>query len=190
MLLDLHGIPLAATSRAATPAPNASGRSCAPPAPRAPASACRSSTRATTSGSSPSVRRAGSRRSSRSASPNSPASSTGSSPDTRSRLFAIELAKSRAVAETERRLQGDFFDELAAGSLSDADAARGLARFGFTRERAVAAVALEGADVDTLARAAGGSRRPAPAAGSSSRVEATAWRSCCPATRCLSSRSW
>ena len=48
-------------------------------------------------------------------------------------LFAIELAKSRAVADTERRLQGDFFDELAAGSLSDADAARGLARFGFTR---------------------------------------------------------
>jgi purine catabolism regulator len=68
-------------------------------------------------------------------------------------LFAIELAKSRAVADTERRLQGDFFDELAAGSLSDADAARGLARFGFARGELVAAVALEGADVDTLARA-------------------------------------
>ncbi len=68
-------------------------------------------------------------------------------------LFAIELAKSRAVADTERRLQGDFFDELAAGSLSDADAARGLARFGFTRGEQVAAVALEGADVDSLARA-------------------------------------
>jgi PucR family transcriptional regulator, purine catabolism regulatory protein len=68
-------------------------------------------------------------------------------------LFAIELAKSRAVADTERRLQGDFFDELAAGSLSDADAARGLARFGFTRGEQVAAVALEGADVDALARA-------------------------------------
>ena len=69
-------------------------------------------------------------------------------------LFAIELAKSRAVADTERRLQGDFFDELAAGSLSDADAARGLARFGFARDAQVAAVALEGAEVDTLARAA------------------------------------
>jgi len=30
-------------------------------------------------------------------------------------LFAIELAKSRAVAEAERRLQGDFFDALASG---------------------------------------------------------------------------
>ena len=28
-------------------------------------------------------------------------------------LFAIELAKSRAVADAQRRLQGDFFDELA-----------------------------------------------------------------------------
>ena len=68
-------------------------------------------------------------------------------------LFAIELAKSRAVADTERRLQGDFFDELAAGSLSEADAARGLARFGFARDAIVVAAALEGADVDTLARA-------------------------------------
>ena len=68
-------------------------------------------------------------------------------------LFAIELAKSRAVADTERRLQGDFFDELAAGSLSEADAARGLARFGFARDANVVAAALEGADVDTLARA-------------------------------------
>jgi purine catabolism regulator len=68
-------------------------------------------------------------------------------------LFAIELAKSRAVADTERRLQGDFFDELAAGSLSETDAARGLARFGFARDANVVAAALEGADVDTLARA-------------------------------------
>ena len=30
-------------------------------------------------------------------------------------LFAIELAKSRAVADAQRRLQGDFFDELARG---------------------------------------------------------------------------
>ena len=68
-------------------------------------------------------------------------------------LFAIELAKSRAVADTERRLQGDFFDELATGSLSAADAARGLARFGFARDALVVAVALEGIDPVTLAQA-------------------------------------
>jgi DNA-binding PucR family transcriptional regulator len=68
-------------------------------------------------------------------------------------LFAIELAKFRAVADTERRLQGDFFDELATGSLSEGDAARGLARFGFARDARVVAVTLEGAEVDTLASA-------------------------------------
>ena len=34
-------------------------------------------------------------------------------------LFAIELAKSRAVADAQRRLQGDFFDELARGGLTE-----------------------------------------------------------------------
>ena len=105
-------------------------------------------------------------------------------------LFAIELAKSRAVADTERRLQGDFFDELAAGSLSDADAARGLARFGFYARRAG-----RGGRARGCRRRHAGARRwritgPAPAAGSWSRVEATGWRSSCPAMRCLSWRSW
>ena len=50
-------------------------------------------------------------------------------------LFAIELAKSRAVADAQRRLQGDFFDELARGGLTNADAGRGLARFGFDAGR-------------------------------------------------------
>lgn len=68
-------------------------------------------------------------------------------------LFAIELAKSRAVADTERRLQGDFFDELATGALSAVDAARGLARFGFERDGLVVAVALEGVEPVTLAQA-------------------------------------
>ncbi len=57
-------------------------------------------------------------------------------------LFAIELAKSRAVAEAQRKLQGDFFDELA-GGIGAADAARGLARFGFEREATFVVVALE-----------------------------------------------
>jgi purine catabolism regulator len=61
-------------------------------------------------------------------------------------LFAIELAKSRAVADAERRLQGDFFDELARGELLPADAARGLARFGFTRDATVFVVAIEPVD--------------------------------------------
>jgi purine catabolism regulator len=68
-------------------------------------------------------------------------------------LFAIELAKSRAVADTERRLQGDFFDELAGGSLSAADAARGLARFGFARDTLVVAAVLDGVDPAVLAQA-------------------------------------
>ena len=70
-------------------------------------------------------------------------------------LFAIELAKSRAVADTERRLQGDFFDELVADSLSPADAARGLARFGFARDALVVAVALEGVEPAALAHEVG-----------------------------------
>jgi purine catabolism regulator len=61
-------------------------------------------------------------------------------------LFAIELAKSRAVAEAERRLQGDFFDELARGALAPADAARGLIRFGFGRDGGMFVVAVEPVD--------------------------------------------
>src|SRR5207249_3916543 len=58
-------------------------------------------------------------------------------------LFAIELAKSRAVAEAERRLQGDFLDELARGGLSPVEAGRGLARFGFARDAKVVVLGLE-----------------------------------------------
>ena len=70
-------------------------------------------------------------------------------------LFAIELAKSRAVAEAERRLQGDFFGSLAGGALSPAEAARGLARFGFPRDGRLAVLALEtSGDPGALAYAA------------------------------------
>jgi purine catabolism regulator len=58
-------------------------------------------------------------------------------------LFAIELAKTRAVADTERRLQGDFFDQLARGGLDAAETTRGLARFGFVRDAPVVAIAIE-----------------------------------------------
>ena len=60
-------------------------------------------------------------------------------------LFAIELAKSRAVAEAQRKLQGDFFDELA-GGIGAADAARELVRFGFDRDATLVAVAIEAVD--------------------------------------------
>ncbi|MGZ8601326.1 MAG: PucR family transcriptional regulator [Actinomycetota bacterium] len=65
-------------------------------------------------------------------------------------LFAIELAKSRAVADAQRRLQGDFFDEIARGSLSAVEANRGLARFGFDKNSHVVVLSLEalGADPD------------------------------------------
>jgi purine catabolism regulator len=58
-------------------------------------------------------------------------------------LFAIELAKSRAVAEAERRLQGDFFDSLAAGSLAPGEVTRGLSRFGFPKDQPVVVASLE-----------------------------------------------
>jgi purine catabolism regulator len=70
-------------------------------------------------------------------------------------LFAIELAKSRAVAEEKRRLQGDFFDRIAGGELGASEARRGLARFGFDRDARVLVIALEAAegsvDADALA---------------------------------------
>jgi PucR family transcriptional regulator, purine catabolism regulatory protein len=68
-------------------------------------------------------------------------------------LFAIELATSRAVAEAERRLQGDFFDELAGGELSAPETERGLERFGFARDASVVALALSGGEPSALALA-------------------------------------
>jgi purine catabolism regulator len=67
-------------------------------------------------------------------------------------LFAIELAKSRAVADAQRRLQGDFFDELARGEIPAADAGRGLARFGFDRDTSVVVVSIEGGEPEALAQ--------------------------------------
>jgi len=69
-------------------------------------------------------------------------------------LFAIELSKERAVAAAERRLHGDFFESLAAGDLSDAELTRGLARFGLTKDAKVRIMALEGGAPEDLAWAA------------------------------------
>jgi purine catabolism regulator len=69
-------------------------------------------------------------------------------------LFAIELAKERAVAEAERRLQGDFFGALAEGTLPAAELGRGLARFGFERDARLVILCLEGGGPGDLAYAA------------------------------------
>jgi PucR family transcriptional regulator, purine catabolism regulatory protein len=64
-------------------------------------------------------------------------------------LVAIELAKARAVAEAERRLQGDFFESLVRGDVADADASRELARFGFAKGGDVQVYSFEAvADAD------------------------------------------
>jgi PucR family transcriptional regulator, purine catabolism regulatory protein len=71
-------------------------------------------------------------------------------------LFAIELGKSRAVAQAQRTLQGDFFDELVKGD-APAELERGLERFGFRKDARVVAIALEGdqeLEADELALAA------------------------------------
>jgi purine catabolism regulator len=67
-------------------------------------------------------------------------------------LLAIELDKSRAVAEAERRLRGDFLDSLARGGLSARELSRGLRRFGLPGDAEVEVVALEAeVPVDELA---------------------------------------
>jgi PucR family transcriptional regulator, purine catabolism regulatory protein len=70
-------------------------------------------------------------------------------------LFAIELAKSRAVADARHRLQGDFFDELARGDLTATEAAKGLGRFGFDRDAPVMVLSFEATDasIDPVALA-------------------------------------
>jgi purine catabolism regulator len=68
-------------------------------------------------------------------------------------LVAIELAKARAVAEAERRLQGDFFDSLVRGDVAAADASRELARFGFSKGDDVQVYSFE-----TASGAAGGAK--------------------------------
>lgn len=56
-------------------------------------------------------------------------------------LLAIELDKSRAVADAERRLKGDLLDALIEGGMGVGDAAAKLRRFGFDPGAQVAVVA-------------------------------------------------
>jgi purine catabolism regulator len=59
-------------------------------------------------------------------------------------LLAIELSKTRAVSEAERRLKGDLLEQLVSGALDQSEARAALERFGFDLRRPVAVVALTG----------------------------------------------
>jgi PucR family transcriptional regulator, purine catabolism regulatory protein len=61
-------------------------------------------------------------------------------------VTALELVKKKAVAETEKRLAGDFFDELIASDLYEEEIARRLAFFGLdpAAEQLVALVDIDG----------------------------------------------
>jgi len=58
-------------------------------------------------------------------------------------LLAIELDKTRAVADAERRLRGDFLDSLVRGGLSDRELNLGLRRFGLPGDADVEVLAFE-----------------------------------------------
>ncbi|MGH2711090.1 MAG: PucR family transcriptional regulator [Actinomycetota bacterium] len=60
-------------------------------------------------------------------------------------LLAIEFDKTASVATAERTAKGDFLEALVAGDLGDDEAAEGLSRFGFVPGEPVQVVALDGA---------------------------------------------
>ncbi len=67
-------------------------------------------------------------------------------------LLALELAKARAVSDTERRLKGDVLDKILSGELEPARARQSLERLGFDVDRPVAALALaDGGSPEALA---------------------------------------
>ena len=66
-------------------------------------------------------------------------------------VTALELVKKKAVAETEKRLAGDFFDELIASDLYEEEIARRLAFFGLDPQSPHLIVLL---DIDGFAAAA------------------------------------
>jgi len=69
-------------------------------------------------------------------------------------LLALELAKARAVSDTERRLKGDVLDQLLRGVLGPAEARQSLERLGFDLAKPLAVAALAGPEPpEALARA-------------------------------------
>ena len=71
-------------------------------------------------------------------------------------VTALELVKKKAVAETEKRLAGDFFDELIASDLYEEEIARRLAFFGLDPQSPHLIVLIDSDDTD--GEAAGGDR--------------------------------
>ena len=76
-------------------------------------------------------------------------------------VTALELVKKKAVAETEKRLAGDFFDELIASDLYEEEIARRLAFFGLEPQSPHLIVLIDIDDAD--GEAAGGDRTDAAA---------------------------
>ncbi len=68
-------------------------------------------------------------------------------------VTALELVKKKAVAETEKRLAGDFFDELIASDLYEEEIARRLAFFGLDPQspHLIVLVDIDEADGDAAA---------------------------------------
>ncbi len=72
-------------------------------------------------------------------------------------VTALELVKKKAVAETEKRLAGDFFDELIASDLYEEEIARRLAFFGLDPQAPHLIILV---DVDGAADGEGGAVPP------------------------------
>jgi purine catabolism regulator len=75
-------------------------------------------------------------------------------------VTALELVKKKAVAETEKRLAGDFFDELIASDLYEEEIARRLAFFGLDPQSPHLIVLV---DIDDLGDGAAAGRSEAAA---------------------------
>jgi purine catabolism regulator len=75
-------------------------------------------------------------------------------------VTALELVKKKAVAETEKRLAGDFFDELIASDLYEEEIARRLAFFGLEPQSPHLIVLV---DIDVLEGDAAAERNEAAA---------------------------
>jgi PucR family transcriptional regulator, purine catabolism regulatory protein len=69
-------------------------------------------------------------------------------------VVALELAKRRAVAETERRIAGDLVEDAVSGTGDVRQLARRLAAFGLETEAGVAVILLRPGDADATSLAA------------------------------------
>lgn len=69
-------------------------------------------------------------------------------------VVALELAKRRAVAETERRIAGDLVEDAVSGTGDPRQLARRLATFGLTGDDGVAVILLRPGDADATSLAA------------------------------------